>query len=155
MLFSAPLATPIGNLNIEAKADVVTKIVFSEQPVVSNPNRLTDLAAAQLTAYFNKELTRFDLPLAVVGTPFQQQIWRLLAEISFGKTLTYLQLAEMFGDVKAIRAVAAANAKNQFAIVVPCHRVVGANNKLTGYAWGLTRKEWLLTLEGSLEQKLF
>jgi len=95
------------------------------------------------------------LPLAQSGSEFQQHVWRLLAEIPFGKALTYLQLAELFGNAKAIRAVAAANAKNQFAIVVPCHRVIGADGALTGYAWGLEKKEWLLRHEGALPETLF
>jgi len=155
MPFAASISTPIGQMLIEANEDFITKIIFTDQPIESNPNRLTDLATTQLVAYFAKKSTAFNLPLAQIGTDFQQKILGLVSEIPFGKTITYTNLTKQFGDLKAIRAVASANGKNNFAIVVPCHRVIGSNGKLTGYAWGLQRKKWLLDHESALPQTLF
>ena len=155
MIFTTSFHSPIGQIKIEADKNYITEITFTDQPVAENPNRLTSLAALQLAEYFARNRTKFNLPLAIRGTVFQQQVLKLVAEIPSGHTLTYLQLAKRYGDKKAIRAVAAANGKNKFAIVVPCHRVVGSNGALTGYAWGLDKKEWLLQHEGAIQQKLF
>src|SRR5690606_16785912 len=94
----------------------------------------------------------FDLPLKQPGTEFQQKTWTLLCRIPFGKTISYHQLSQHYGDVKAIRALASANGKNNIAIIVPCHRVIGANGSLTGYAGGLWRKNWLLEHEMKCKQ---
>ena len=102
----------------------------------------------QLTEYFHQERTSFDLPLLLIGTEFQKRIWNLLLQIPFGQTETYLGLAQKLGDVKAIRAVAAANGANAISIIVPCHRIVGSNGELVGYAGGLSAKQKLLELEG-------
>lgn len=104
-------------------------------------------ATEQLIEYFNGNRRVFELPVVQEGTPFQQKVWQALMEIPFGKTLSYLELSRRLGDPKAIRAVAAANGKNNVAIVVPCHRVIGSNNQLVGYAGGLWRKKWLLEHE--------
>ena len=155
MAFAASFESPIGLMKIEADDNYITEIIFTNQPVESNPNRLTDLAALQLAEYFAGTRKEFDLPLAISGTAFQVKVLKRVAEISFGQTRTYLQLAKRYGYEKAIRAVAAANGKNKLAIVVPCHRVVGSDGALTGYAWGLQKKEWLLKHEGAIQQKLF
>lgn len=110
----------------------------------------------QLQDYFDGKRTRFDFQLNPVGTEFQQKVWKGLCEIPFGKTMSYLELAKQLGDVKAIRAVASANGKNPLWIVVPCHRVIGTDGSLTGYAGGLWRKKWLLEHENpSTQQSLF
>ena len=140
---------------IEANEEFITKIIFTDQPVVQKPNRLTDLTSSQLAEYFSENREVFDLPLAFSGTEFQQNVLALVAEIPFGKTISYSELAHRYGNPKTIRAVAAANGKNPFAIVVPCHRVIGTNGKLTGYEWGLDKKEWLLRHENALPQTLF
>ena len=101
----------------------------------------------QLIQYFNGELRKFELPLNQPGTKFQQGVWNDLLTIPYGKTISYLDLAKMTGDKNATRAVANANGKNNIAIIVPCHRVIGSNRELTGYAGGLWRKKWLLELE--------
>jgi methylated-DNA-[protein]-cysteine S-methyltransferase len=101
----------------------------------------------QLDEYFSGKRKTFNLPLAQPGTPFQQKVWELLYMIPFGKTISYHQLAMQYGDLKAIRAVASANGKNNLAIIIPCHRVIGSNRSLTGYAGGLWRKKWLLEHE--------
>ncbi|CAM2863823.1 Methylated-DNA--protein-cysteine methyltransferase [Prescottella defluvii] len=106
-----------------------------------------DDVIAQLTEYFAGERTEFTVPLAPRGTEFQQRVWAALRTIPYGQTWTYLQLAEHLGNVAAIRAVAAANGRNPIGIIVPCHRVVGSDGSLTGYAGGLERKQFLLDLE--------
>ena len=105
---------------------------------------------AQLAAYFNHERQSFDLPLAPVGTAFQQQVWQQLRHIPWGQTISYGTLAARVGLPNAARAVGAANGRNPLSIIVPCHRVIAANGKLTGYAGGLDRKHWLLRHEGAI-----
>ena len=113
-------------------------------------------AVTQLQDYFDGQRTHFDFQLNPSGTEFQQKVWKGLCEIPFGKTMSYLELAKQLGDVKAIRAVASANGKNPLWIVVPCHRVIGMDGSLTGYAGGLWRKKWLLEHENpSTQQSLF
>jgi len=107
-------------------------------------------AIAQLHEYFDRRRTVFDLPLAPVGTPFQQRVWTALLDIPHGVTISYGELATRLGDPKASRAVGLANGRNPISIVIPCHRVIGANGNLTGYGGGLDRKEWLLRHEGAL-----
>jgi methylated-DNA-[protein]-cysteine S-methyltransferase len=153
--FTQTIATPIGACCVEATNEAIISISFSEHPVVDNPNRLSALGAAQLAEYFAGVRHIFELPLMPVGTDFQRSVWQLLAELPFGKTVSYTELSVRFGNPKAIRALAAAIAKNPLAIVVPCHRVLGSDGSLTGYAWGLEKKRWLLTHEGALPETLF
>ncbi len=101
----------------------------------------------QLGQYFSKEITKFDLPLVFAGTEFQKKVWDALLQVPYGKKETYLSLTKSLGDAKAIRAVAAASGANKMAILIPCHRVIGSNRKLVGYAGGLWRKQWLLDHE--------
>ncbi len=101
----------------------------------------------EFTKYFNNELDTFDLPLVIRGTDFQKTVWQKLQDIPFGKTINYLTLSKQVGDVKAIRAVASTNGKNRFCIIIPCHRVIGTDGSLTGYAGDLWRKKWLLDHE--------
>lgn len=107
-------------------------------------------AAVQLDAYFTGELTRFDVPLDLVGTPFQRSVWEGLAAIPYGHTATYGEQARRVGRPGSARAVGAATGRNPVSIVLPCHRVVGSNGKLTGFAGGLDTKRWLLAHEGSV-----
>ncbi len=104
----------------------------------------------QLGEYFRRARTRFELPLAPEGTPFQESVWRALTEIPFGSTLTYGELAERVGRAGAARAVGRANGDNPIGVVIPCHRVIGKDGSLTGYAGGTDRKRYLLELEGAL-----
>lgn len=106
-------------------------------------------ACAQLDEYFAGERQQFDLPLAPLGTPFQQQVWRALRDIPYGETATYGRLATAIGKPSAVRAVGAANGRNPLSIVVPCHRVIGGTGELVGYAGGLERKRFLLVLESA------
>ncbi len=111
-------------------------------------------AAGQLEDYFIGGREIFDLPLVMVGSAFQKKVWQALLEIPFGTTVSYLELSGRLGDPKAIRAVAAANGANALAIIVPCHRVIGSNGKLTGYAGGLAAKRKLLRLEATHPEQL-
>lgn len=144
--------SPTGSLKIEAEEDGITAISFLFEKIIEEeqPNRLSEEAAFQLKAYFEEKLQKFDLPLKLHGTDFQSNVWKHLQDIPFGKTMSYGQLATQMGDPNYVRAVGAANGKNPIAIVVPCHRVIGANGSLVGYAGGLQRKQWLLNFEGQI-----
>ncbi len=109
-------------------------------------------ARAELEAYFSGKKERFETPLLPAGSDFQQKIWKLLMQIPFGETCSYLELSRRFGDEKAIRAVAAANGANALSVFIPCHRVVGSSGELTGYAGGVRAKKALLEIEGGVAQ---
>lgn len=141
----------IGNLKLVSDGDYLTEIRFSAGESAGLPGHpVLDRVVAQLDAYFSGELQEFDLPLRPDGTRFQQQVWDQLVKIPYGATLTYLELARRLGDEKVIRAAARANGQNPIPIVIPCHRVIGADGRLTGYAGGVERKRWLLQHEGAL-----
>lgn len=147
-LDTAYCSSPIGLVEVRSDDTGVKAITFVENeqfPINETP--LNTLTIKQLLDYFGKKRTTFDLPLSMEGTPFQIRVWNALLEIPFGKTTSYLALSQKLGDVKAIRAVGTANGRNPFAIVVPCHRVIGSDGSLTGYAGGLERKRFLLDLE--------
>lgn len=143
------VSTPLGPLRIAATEAAVVAIGFVAEPPSSAPSgsALLDLAAEQLNAYFAGRLRRFDLPLAPQGTDFQQRVWRVLQGIGHGETLSYLRQAQRLGQPRAVRAVASANRANPIAIVIPCHRVIGQDGQLRGYAGGVERKRALLQLE--------
>lgn len=141
--------SPIGGLRIHASAGLITAINFDAEVAghrVEDP--LLDRAEGQLTEYFAGDRTTFDLPLAHDGSEFQQKVWSELMHIPYGETATYGEIARRLGyDNSVSRAVGSANGSNPIPVVVPCHRVVGANGTLTGYAGGLERKQILLQLE--------
>jgi methylated-DNA-[protein]-cysteine S-methyltransferase len=139
--------SPIGTLEIEAQAGAITAIRFVEGPATSTEDPLLLEAVEQLDAYFSGVRDRFDLPLAPKGTVFQRRVWSELVRIPHGTTISYAELARRVGNPRASRAVGAANGRNPIAIVVPCHRVIGADGALTGYAGGLPLKEALLRRE--------
>ncbi len=143
-------STPIGKLKLTATKEYITSIVFDDHSIEDESTEETDVLTncnMQLQAYFSGARTYFDLPLKQNGTNFQEKIWEHLYAIPYGKTISYSELALRFGDIKAIRAVAAANGKNKLCILIPCHRVIGKNRTLTGYSGGLWRKQWLLNHE--------
>lgn len=144
------LDTPAGKLEILADDKFVRQIEFVTSKKSANGNKLTRETAKQLQEYFAGKRQHFALPLKQEGTDFQQQVWQALLDIPFGSTCSYGDIAGRIGRQKAVRAVGAANGRNKLAIVVPCHRVIGSNGTLTGYAGGLDKKEILLKLEGSL-----
>ena len=125
--------SPIGLLKISGTEDYISEVSFHDTSQKPEGNK-----------------KQFELPLNQEGTIFQQQVWNELQQIPFGKTISYLELARRIGDTKATRAVANANGKNNIAVIVPCHRVIGSNRELVGYAGGLHRKKWLLDLEAKV-----
>ena len=149
-MFVEYFSSPLGLLLIEANERAVRRIHFGAEPhTPPRGNTVTRLCRQQLDEYFAGARRVFDLPLEPTGTPFQQQVWRQLRAIDFGATDSYAAVAARVGRPRAVRAVGAANGANPLAIVVPCHRVIGSNGKLTGYAGGLERKAWLLRHEGA------
>ena len=148
-------SSPIGTLSIAAEDGFITDIIFGSrvQDAAFGTCEILDTAVSQLNEYFEKTRTKFDLPLKFGGTAFQNSVWRELLSIPYGETIYYKTLAERVGNGKACRAVGMANNKNPIPIVIPCHRVVGANGSLTGYASGLDVKKFLLELEQ--KQELF
>jgi methylated-DNA-[protein]-cysteine S-methyltransferase len=147
-MFQQTIDSPLGRVLIQANTQGISQISLGINTVEpDHPSVLTELAARQLQHYFAGQLTRFTLPLAATGTLFQQQVWQALSELPFGLTCSYAEIARQIANPKAMRAVGKANSKNPIAIVVPCHRVIGANGTLTGYAGGLDKKAWLLAHE--------
>jgi methylated-DNA-[protein]-cysteine S-methyltransferase len=142
------------DLRLVASASGVRAIVFDLQPVSecqrNDRNPLLLEAARQLRAYFAGALREFLLPLDIEGTDFQKRVWRQVVIIPYGETCSYLQIAAAIGSPRAVRAVGAANGANPVPIVIPCHRVIGANGKLVGYGGGLALKRRLLELEGAI-----
>jgi methylated-DNA-[protein]-cysteine S-methyltransferase len=150
---TAYIKTPLGFAKIVGDEDGVSVISVSDQgeASITIPTVLQD-TVSQLNDYFEGKRIDFTFKLNPSGTEFQQKVWKGLLEIPFGKTMSYLELSKKLGDVKAIRAVASANGKNPLWIVVPCHRVIGTDGSLTGYAGGLWRKKWLLEHENPTHQ---
>jgi methylated-DNA-[protein]-cysteine S-methyltransferase len=140
--------SPVGALKIQCTNADIVLIHFVKDPGIENDHHpLLEKCIGQLDEYFTGKRKDFDLPFNQPGTSFQQNVWTHLLKIPYGKTISYLQLAKQIGDVKAIRAIAATNGKNNIAIIVPCHRVIGSDATLVGYAGGLWRKKWLLEHE--------
>lgn len=138
---------------LDIKLQKMLKASFKE-----GTTAVIDQTKKELTEYFNKQRTVFTIPLLLVGTTFQKTVWEELLQIPYGKTDSYLGLSEQLSNPKAIRAVASANGANTIAIIIPCHRIIGKNGSLVGYAGGLPTKKALLTLEGALntaQQSLF
>lgn len=154
--FYKKTTSPVGELTLIASESGLAAVLWEKD----NPNRvrinlgcedknnaLLLAAEEQLNLYFDKQLTTFSLNLDFVGTEFQKKVWMALTMIPFGQTRSYGEIAQLIGHPKAVRAVGAANGKNPISIIVPCHRVIGANGQLTGFAGGLANKSYLLSLE--------
>ncbi len=140
--------TPLGHLQVRADAAGLTHVQFVEDACNETVrNGHSERAVAQLRAYFAGDLRAFDVPLNPGGTPFQRAVWQQLLGIPFAQTCSYLAVATALNKPAAVRAVGRANGANPLAIVVPCHRVIGRDGALTGYAGGLSRKQWLLRHE--------
>lgn len=154
----AYIKTPVGTCLIEGNESGVSKIwVLDDEVQLSKtiPRELSQ-AVVELGEYFSGKRTEFTFKMNPSGTDFQKKVWNALLEIPFGKTISYNELAIKLGDIKAIRAVASANGKNPLWVAVPCHRVIGSDGSLTGYAGGLWRKKWLLEHETPpVQQSLF
>ncbi len=152
---TAYVKTPLGIAKIEGDEYGLTALALfdsDEKPSHIIPEILED-AVYQLQEYFEGSRTTFSLTLNPEGTHFQKSVWKALAEIPYGRTVSYLELSKTLGNLKAIRAVASANAHNPLWIVIPCHRVIGSDGSLTGYAGGLYRKKWLLNHESPVKQQ--
>ncbi|PKA82863.1 methylated-DNA-[protein]-cysteine S-methyltransferase [Ulvibacter sp. MAR_2010_11] len=149
------LQSPIGIIKITGDSSGIRSVEFtdaSEIIAAEIPSELFE-ATTQLTEYFEGKRSQFDLQLSPEGTEFQKKVWHLLTTIPFGKTSSYQEIANKLGDPKVIRAAASANGKNPIAIIIPCHRVIGSDGSLTGYAGGLHRKKWLLEHENPVKQQ--
>lgn len=164
MLVYNIMPSPVGDLLLVANETHLTGVRFAphpkdmtargwqRSPAGTPSDGILRQAREQLEAYFAGDMTTFDVPLGPTGTPFQMQVWNALRGIPFGETISYGELARRLGDPKAMRAVGAANGKNPIPIIVPCHRVIGADGSLTGFGGGIDRKRWLLTHEGALSE---
>ncbi len=160
-IYQSVLQTPIGKISILASnkglvtilfpSSTFNKSHFPDETIIfqDEENNITETAKEQLFNYFNNGLTQFNVPLQLMGTPFQINVWEHLQKIPFGKTLSYFALADSIGHKKAVRAVGNANGKNPIPIIVPCHRVIQKDGKLGGYSGGLEIKRWLLQHEGN------
>lgn len=146
--------TPVGRLLLTSDGDALTGLYFTDIPKAAPPaadweedDRPFDKVLRQLEEYFDGQREDFDIPLKLHGSPFQLAVWNALREIGYGRTASYRDVATRIGKPAAVRAVGMTNGRNPIAIIVPCHRVIGANGSLTGYGGGLDRKSWLLDLE--------
>jgi methylated-DNA-[protein]-cysteine S-methyltransferase len=156
------LDSPIGTLRLLSNGTQLVRIEFENQYVddtgddtrVERSDPALAACAQQLGEYFTRQRRQFDLPLAAAGTTFQQSVWQALAAIPYGELRSYRDIAQVIGNPAAVRAVGAANGRNPLPIVVPCHRVIGSNGSLTGFAGGLEIKTFLLELEGALSASL-
>ena len=153
------IETPVGVLKIEGNKEGLSSVIFIDTETVTIsqkiPEELKDVVL-QLQEYFEGKRKDFILKLSPIGTDFQKRVWAQLQDIPFGNTTSYQQMANRLGDPKVIRAAASANGKNPISIIIPCHRVIGSDGSLTGYAGGLHRKKWLLEHESpSPQQTLF
>lgn len=149
-MFNTYFLSPIGLLQISGNRNHITTIQFVENINEKEDTwELGENTKKQLAEYFEGQRKNFDLPLHPQGSDFQKTVWAALQKIPFGETRSYKDIAKSISKAKAARAIGQANNRNPIAIIIPCHRVVGSNGKLTGYAGGLSRKEFLLTLENN------
>ncbi|HAF31220.1 MAG TPA: cysteine methyltransferase [Bacteroidales bacterium] len=153
-MFEAYYKSPIGNLRIISNDTDIIRIDFTDDffKMQMIPVQIQK-CITQLDEYFKGERKEFKIGINPSGTEFQGKVWNLLLKIPYGKTISYIEMAKQFGDEKAIRAIASANGKNPIPIIIPCHRVIGNDGSLTGYAGGLLKKQWLLEHEGAIQQK--
>lgn len=152
-LQSANYLSPVGNIEITGSSKGISALIFTEKEFKQNsiPPPLSS-CIQQLDEYFKGNREAFTIKLNVAGTDFQKEVWKLLLDIPYGKTTNYMEIAKKMGNPKTIRAVGIANGKNPVSIIIPCHRVIGTNQELTGYAGGLWRKKWLLEHEQKFKQ---
>lgn len=154
---TAVVKTPIGYIKLTASEKGLQQCsILSQEETMSCLNcglsPLLDDVIQQLNDYFEGDRESFDIDFDLMGSDFQKKVWNELTNIPFGKTISYSELALKLGDLKAIRAVASANGKNPIGVIIPCHRVIGSDGSLTGFAWGLDKKQWLLEHESKYKQ---
>ncbi|NQZ07313.1 MAG: methylated-DNA--[protein]-cysteine S-methyltransferase [Algicola sp.] len=148
-MYTDYIETPLGTFEFKASDKGITQAIFcGEQQDVVKTNDMTDICKTQIQEYFDGKRQVFDIPLDPQGTAFQQSVWACLSKIPFGEVFTYLDIAKMVNKPKGSQAVGGANGRNPISVIVPCHRVIGTNGSLTGYAGGIERKLWLLNHEG-------
>ena len=159
LLYRSIIPTPIGDLVAIASKKELYQLEFSDTihsdylsknlnvDIIDEEIPLHVTISAEIHQYFNGKLNQFSIPLNPIGTPFQKKVWEALLKVPYGETRTYLEQSEILGDPKAIRAVGTANGRNKIAIIIPCHRIIGSDGKMTGYAGGIERKKELLMLE--------
>lgn len=163
VIVTSTIETPVGSMIAGATGDGICLLEYVEDnrpergyedlarllnaDITEGENEHSKVLQRELTEYFNGERKAFDVPLVITGTPFQEMVWKELLNIPYGTTRSYMEQSIALKKPDAIRAIAAANGSNRIAILVPCHRVIGANGSLTGYGGGLWRKKWLLDLE--------
>lgn len=150
MTFVSYLESEIGFLRILSNGKGITGIKFMDTDGPEDPDIHTESAKTQLREYFANQRNQFDLKLLPEGTSFEKEVWNMLLQIPSGNTKTYGEIAKELGDKNFSQAVGHANGKNPIAVIIPCHRVIGAKNNLVGYAGGIERKQWLLKHEGAL-----
>ena len=149
LVYTDYITSPLGLVEFKASDKGITQVIFcGSQTLEAKGNRITDCCKQQLNEYFSGKRKTFDVPLDPSGTDFQKLVWACLSTITFGKTFSYLDIAKLVNRPKGSQAVGGANGRNPISIIVPCHRVVGSNGSLTGYAGGIERKLWLLEHEG-------
>jgi len=149
------LDSPVGSLEIASSEHGIRSLSFCDYRLSQDSENLPEVhktCIEQLNQYFSGTLKVFSQDLIPEGTEFQMKVWQYLSKIPFGSTTSYSAVAESLGDLAAIRAVASAIGKNKIAIIIPCHRVIGSDGSMTGFAGGIPRKEWLLQHEGALQQ---
>lgn len=153
--YSTYLNSPVGWLKISSDREAILSVSFEETKGISSDEipEILQKSIRQLNEYFEGKRQEFDLILSPEGTDFQKKVWTLVLQIPFGRTASYLDIALLTGSEKNTRAVGLANGKNPIPIIIPCHRIVGSNGKLTGYAGGLERKRWLLLHEQNLSNR--
>mgnify|MGYP005996113751 CR=1 FL=1 len=155
-LYYQQAKSPFGDMHLYANDSALCALLFkpwdlvSKEQILTQSNPIIEQTLQQISEYFQGDRIAFNVPISANGTEFQTKVWKELVNIPFGKTWSYGELANAIGNPKASRAVGAANGKNPISIIVPCHRVIGANGSLTGYAGGLKAKSWLLQHEKSL-----
>lgn len=148
--------SPLGTIKIKSEGHFITAVQFTDEKVNSENKPEEDPIITQckqeLDEYFHNERIKFSIPCKLYGTPFQEEVWDKLKDIPFGRTKTYKDIAKKIGSFNLSRAVGQTNSLNPIAIIIPCHRVIGSNGNLTGYAGGIERKKWLLEFEQKVKQ---
>ena len=155
--FTSICPSPIGSIQVVALENSIIELKFidqsSEKAIIDSQSSIIQECVEQLAEYFNGSRNSFDLELSPEGSEFEKHVWSELSKIPYGSTISYEELAIRLGDIKKIRAAAHANGNNPIPIVIPCHRVIGKDGSLVGYASGLQRKEWLLSHEGAIAKQ--
>ncbi|WP_028400006.1 methylated-DNA--[protein]-cysteine S-methyltransferase [Ectobacillus panaciterrae] len=147
-MYRAYYKSELGWIEVTGEETGITSVMFVDELGEAVPHQLVEQCVQELDEYFHNKRTEFTVPLAAKGTSFQQKVWKALTTVPFGKTASYLDMANEVGNPQSVRAIGGANSRNPISIIVPCHRIIGKNGTLVGYEGGLWRKEWLLRHEG-------